>query len=89
MKAEVFAGKYQKPDSEDPDTRQPHDLVRDHRLQGPVPRRKEGSPGERIQEQSACRKLTWTTKSHSNHNRPLHGHRGEGFFLMPQTESHI
>ena len=49
-KTQIFAGKWTKPDSEDPDTRQPLRLVRGHRVYAALSRRENRSAPERLQQ---------------------------------------
>ena len=80
-KAEIFAGKYHMPDSEDPDTVNHLIWYEATGLTASLPRREEGSPGERLQQrctrQSRRRRLNRVPAAIS----PLPAHRGEGFFV--------
>ena len=49
-KTEIFAGKYSQARLRRSGHRQPPDLVRGHQLHASLPRREEGSPGERLQQ---------------------------------------
>ncbi len=54
-KAEIFAGKYNMPDSEDPDTVRHYNWYEATGFTRPLPRREEGSPRKRLQKASTCK----------------------------------
>ena len=87
MKAEVFAGKYHMPDSEDPDTVSHFDWYEATGFKVPFPGEKKVRPASDFNNaathQSRRRRLNRVPAGKG----PLSDNRGEGFLFTPQTQS--
>ena len=86
-KAEIFAGKLTKPDSEDPDTVNHLNWYITTGFKRALSRREDGSPRRASSTTRHPPRLMTTTKTRSDCNGPLPDDRGEGFLFMPQTQS--
>ena len=86
-KAEIFAGKLTKPDSEDPDTVNHLNWYMSTGFTRPYPGEKTVRPPSDFNNPAPTKADGTTTKTRSDCNGPLPDHRGEGFLFPPQTQS--